>query len=210
MWKTILRGPRPPSVRCKKLRNQSAAVTSHQQGAKRNKGSSVKTDAQLFRHVLLAGRLLRATSFHFLYHFLKNVFRCLHVPPFLLLVGFLQRWSYFQRLCRRPLLSRRLLPRWPPSCVGTQWCVGGLLQWRNLPPHDARGVCLGGRYSRVVLQYLLVPETRAFLLAATVGVGLPLCPRDGLPRFIHTTVVATTQLAKAGWSHTDDSEDGQD
>ena len=45
MWKTILRGPRPPSVRWEKPRNQSAAVT-HQPGAKRNKSSSVKTEAK--------------------------------------------------------------------------------------------------------------------------------------------------------------------
>ena len=45
VWKTILRGPRPPSVRWEKPRNQSAAVT-HQPGAKRNKSSSVKTEAK--------------------------------------------------------------------------------------------------------------------------------------------------------------------
>ena len=45
VWKTLLRGPRPPSVRWEKPLSQSAAVTSHQPGAKRNKGcSSVKTD----------------------------------------------------------------------------------------------------------------------------------------------------------------------
>ena len=45
VWKTILRGPRPPSVRWEKPRNQSAAAT-HQSGAKRNKSSSVKTEAK--------------------------------------------------------------------------------------------------------------------------------------------------------------------
>ena len=45
VWKTILRGPRPPSVRWEKPRNQSAAVT-HHPGAKRNKSSSVKSEAK--------------------------------------------------------------------------------------------------------------------------------------------------------------------
>ena len=42
VWKTIWRLPGPPSVRWEKPRNQSASVT-HQPGAKRYKGSNVKT-----------------------------------------------------------------------------------------------------------------------------------------------------------------------